>query len=130
MSSEIILRELEWYIRDFFFRLYKKDNFIDPLHNNKITKNLIDNYLRYRDENYDDLDTKVNTVLLKLQEKNVLKMDQSTAIIELYSKFERMQCIRCFYINYISIKEIPTCQRCSSENLQEFPKKKKISIRR
>lgn len=124
MISPVILRELEWYIRDYFFKVNKDENvFIDKFQSKEITRVLVNNYLRYRSSKFDELGILVDKVLHNLHEANVLNIDSNTGVVRICSKFDRKQCVNCFYINYISINEQLKCQRCNSGNLQEFPKK-------
>ena len=49
---------------------------------------------------------------------------QAGDTLELASKLLRMQCAKCFYVSYFSEAEPRLCQRCSGQELHEFPRKK------
>jgi len=127
MYSEIKVKEFEWYLRDLFFRINKNNNnndkeLIKDFRKEEIAKFLIKNYLRYRDFEFDEISNLLNIVLEDMQKNNILIIDNE--LIKIHSKFNRKQCTKCFYINYLSLNEGICCRRCHSNNLQEFPRKK------
>ncbi len=125
MYSDVILKEFEWHLRDLFFKSNKSNNLDYKMNFRKdeIVNSLIKNYLRYRNSDSDEIANLLNIVLENMQRNNVL-MVMDNEIIKISSKFNRKQCIKCFYINYLSLNEPIRCHRCNSDNLQEFPKKK------
>ncbi len=127
MTLEIELRELEWYLRDLFFRANANNSqiFIDRFRKEDIINTLLKNYLRYRNYEYEKISNRLNTVLTDLHSKNVLMFDKEIDNIKLYSKFDRKQCKKCYYINYLSKNEDIQCSRCSSIEMQEFPPRKR-----
>jgi hypothetical protein len=127
MYSDIKLKEFDWYLRDLFFRTNKNNNNDKKIENfskEEIAKFLIKNYLRYRNSGFDEISNLLNMVLDDMQKNNILIVDNE--IIKIHSNFNRKQCAKCFYINYLSLKEDIHCRRCDSDNLQEFPKKKNM----
>jgi hypothetical protein len=97
-------RELDWYLRDHFFRQSNagKTSFrTESLPNEMATL-----YLRYRNADLHQLG----------QDSNELK---------LLGKLTRLQCAKCFYINYLTDAELRTCMRCQHADLHDFPPKKK-----
>jgi ribosomal protein L40E len=127
MYSDIKLKEFDWYLRDLFFRTNKNNNNDKEIENfskEEIAKFLIKNYLRYRNSGFDEISNLLNMVLDDMQKNNILIVDNE--IIKIHSNFNRKQCAKCFYINYLSLKEAIHCRRCDSDNLQEFPKKKNM----
>jgi hypothetical protein len=128
MYSKIKIKEFEWYLRDLFFRTNNNNNndkdFINDFRKDEIARVLIKNYLRYRNSELDEISNLLNIVLENMQKNNILIVDNEK--IKIHSKFNRKQCTKCFYINYLSLIEAICCSRCKSENLQEFPKKKNM----
>ncbi len=126
VSSEIVLKEFEWYLRDLFFRsnVNNSQKVIDCFNRENIINTLLKNYLRYRNYDYDKISDLLNTVLANLHSKNVIKFEKDVNNIKLYSVFDRKQCKKCYYINYLSINEKIQCSRCNSVEIQEFPSRK------
>lgn len=126
VSSEIMLKEFEWYLRDLFFRsnVNNCQKVIDCFNREDIINTLLKNYLRYRNYDYDKISGLLNTVLANLHSKNVIKFEKETNNVKLYSAFNRKQCKKCYYINYLSINEKIQCSRCNSVEIQEFPSRK------
>ena len=126
VSSEIVLKEFEWYLRDLFFRsnFNNSQTVNDGLDREDIINTLLKNYLRYRNYDYDKISDLLNTVLANLHSKNVIKFEKDSNNVKLYSVFDRKQCKKCYYINYLSINEKKRCSRCDSAEIQEFPSRK------
>ncbi len=125
MYSQTILKEFEWHLRDLFFRSNKNNNqdFIKYFRKDEVVNDIINNYLRFRNSDPDEILNLLNRVLENMQKINVLMIVDSETI-KISSNFNRKQCTKCFYINYLSINEHIQCSRCNSDNLQEFPKRK------
>lgn len=141
-ADDRLKKELEWYLRDFFFRinnskdidkiagldiskkLSKEDSqgFMSKFQIDEVTRYLRNNYLRYKNSDMYELSIIVENVMSNMEDLTVLRKENAK-IIKLYSSFERKQCSTCFYINYISKNDNLKCQRCGSEKLTEFPKK-------
>ena len=86
-------------------------------------------YLRYRNSNLEKLNELVNLVSENLISRQVIAKRCSNiagdnSSLELTSKLSRLQCLKCFYISYLGNNESRNCLRCSSTELQEFPKRK------
>lgn len=120
---KIVLKEFEWYLRDLFFRSSINNNqrFIDCFRKEDIINTLLKNYLRYRNSEYKEISDLLDIVLTGLNARNVLKYEKDTNDIILYSNFERKQCKKCYYVNYLSVNENIQCSRCNSVEMQEFP---------
>ena len=127
VSSEIALKEFEWYLRDLFFRsnFNSSQTVIDRLDREDIINTLLKSYLRYRNYEYDKMSDLLNTVLASLDSKNVIKFEKDAGSVIFLSKFDRKQCKKCYYINYLSINESIQCSRCNSLEIQEFPPRKR-----
>lgn len=137
-----IEKELEWYLRDFFFRINnskdidkngelkesknlsqnEKNGFIDKFQIYEVLNYLANNYLRYKNSDINELSNNLNKVINKMSKQGIISIEESKVII-LYSPFDRKQCVSCYYINYTSEKDNLICQRCGSDNLQVFPRK-------
>ncbi len=126
VSSEIVLKEFEWYLRDLFFRsnVNNSQKVIDCFNREDIINTLLKNYLRYRNYDYDKISDLLNTVLANLRSKNVISFEKDSNNVKLYSVFDRKQCKKCYYINYLSINEKIQCSRCNSVEIQKFPSRK------
>jgi hypothetical protein len=59
--SEIEIKELEWYLRDYFFRQYKQGN--QEFNREGIAKEMISVYLRYRNSDWHKLAAMINSVV-------------------------------------------------------------------
>lgn len=120
VSTDPIARELEWYLRDHLFRQSNtgKTSFRRELLPNEM-KTL---YLRYRNSNPDQLSNIINSVVEILIVEKVLRQDRNE--LKLLGKMIRLQCVKCFYINYLIESEPRACLRCRHKDLQDFPRKK------
>ena len=114
------------YLRDLFFRsnVNNSQKVIDCFNREDIIDTLLKNYLRYRNYDYDKISDLLNTVLANLHSKNVIKFEKDSKNVTLCSVFDRKQCKKCYYINYLSINEKIQCSRCNSDEIQEFPSRK------
>ena len=120
MSADPIVRELEWYLRDHLFRQSNagKTSFRRELLPNEM-KVL---YLRYRNSDPDQLSNIMTSVVEILIVEKVLRQDRNE--LKLLGKMTRLQCVKCFYVNYLIESEPRTCLRCRHKDLQDFPRKK------
>lgn len=119
--KRIQTKELEWYLRDYFFRKFNQG--IDHFKQESLGNEMINLYLRYRNYNLDDINDLINIVVENLIVLQVLKKIESNSL-ELAGKFDRLQCSECFYISYLNISEPRNCLRCLSSELHDFPKKR------
>ena len=119
--SEIELKELEWYLRDYFFRQYKQG--IQEFDRESIAKEMISVYLRYRNSDWHKLSAMINSVVESLISRLVVKQLDGGPI-QLTSELSRLQCSKCFYISYLVNNEPMKCLRCSGSELHEFPMRK------
>jgi hypothetical protein len=113
-------RELEWYLRDHFFKQAGKGR--SKLPRNAIADEMASTYLRYRGYNPQELGRLMSPVIDNLLSTQVLLQDEDMLIPS--SPLFRMQCATCYYVSYLVDAEPMVCQRCSGANLHEFPKKK------
>lgn len=113
-------RELEWYLRDHFFRQAGKGR--TQLARSAVAGEMISLYLRYRGYDPQKLAESLSPVIDDLVSMRVLAQDGDDLLFA--SKLTRMQCAKCFYISYLAETEPKVCQRCSGTDLGEFPKKK------
>lgn len=120
--SEIEIKELEWYVRDHFFKQYDQGK--QQFTKGTLAKEMIDLYLRYRGSDLDKLSSMMNSVIEGLVSRLVIKQLNDNSI-QLTSRLTRLQCSRCFYISYLSSNESRKCLRCSATELHDFPRKKK-----
>lgn len=120
VSADPIVRELEWYLRDHLFRQSNagKTSFRRELLPNEM-KTL---YLRYRNSDPDQLSNIMTSVIEIMTEEKVLRQDRNE--LKLLGKMTRLQCVKCFYINYLAEAELRACLRCRHKDLQDFPRKK------
>jgi len=112
-------RELEWYLRDHFFRQAGKGR--TQFQRSAIAGEMTSTYLRYRGYDPAKLAESMSPVLDGLVSMQILK--QTGDDLEAAALF-RMQCSKCFYVSYLAEKEPKACQRCSGTELHEFPKRK------
>ena len=119
MSSDPAIRELEWYVRDHIFRQSNagKDSFRREFLSHEIAAL----YLRYRNTNPQQLSNTMKFVIEILTSRKVIMLDSNE--FKLLGRMRRLQCAKCFYINYLTQAEPRSCLRCSHGELQEFPKR-------
>jgi hypothetical protein len=101
------IRELDWYLRDHLFRQSNAGKTIFRMES--LPNDMVTLYLRYRGH-----DPK------QLSESMVPVIDE----LNLAGKLTRLQCAKCFYINYLTEAEPRACMRCQATELHDFPKKK------
>jgi hypothetical protein len=131
LSENREIRELEWYLRDHFFRQSIKG--IAQFERKSLTQDMITLYLRYRNYSIQGIDEMINPVLENLISRRVItskdynnKNDDNfdRKSFELTSPLLRLQCSICFYISYLGTSEPRNCLRCSSTKLRDFPSAK------
>ena len=130
-DKQIESKELEWYLRDHFFRQSNKG--VTQFERKSLTQDMITLYLRYRNYSRQRLEEMINPVLENLISRRVItekdsnnKKNNSGSNFDLNSfeltyPLSRLQCSACFYISYLSTAEPRSCLRCSSINLHDFP---------
>jgi hypothetical protein len=112
-------RELEWYLRDHFFRQAGKGR--TQFQRSAIATEMVSVYLRYRNYDPNQLAQSMAPVIDDMVSMQVLKQAGDTLEA---AALARKQCVKCFYVSYLAEAEPKTCQRCSGTDLQEFPKRK------
>ena len=120
MSSDPLIRELEWYLRDHLFRQSNtgKISFKTEL----LPREMMSIYLRYRGTDPQHLSNTLSSVIEILTARKVLKQENSD--LKLVGSMKRLQCAKCLYINYLTEAEPVSCLRCQHSELYQFPKKK------
>lgn len=125
MNSEVKIKEFEWYLRDYFFKVNKDKNdkaLTKEFKKDEIPNFLIKTYLRYRNSDLNEIRDLLNTVTSNMYKNNILIENNET--ISIYSNLDRKQCVQCYYINYLFKNESLQCSKCNSKDLREFPPKK------
>jgi hypothetical protein len=112
--------ELEWYFRDFLFRNLNKG--ILQLKVQSISTNMIETYLRYRNEESSQISSNLKIVLENLVSSKLIELRDNLVIIR--DGISRLQCSKCYYICYLGNLEAKSCLRCQSNELNTFPKKR------
>jgi hypothetical protein len=126
-------KELEWYLRDHFFRQSNKG--VTQFEIRSLAQDMITLYLRYRSYSLQGINEMINPVLENLISRRVItgkdnnNKNNNSGNFDLNSfeftlPLSRLQCSACFYISYLSTAEPRSCLRCSSINLHEFPSAK------
>ena len=120
MSADPIVRELEWYLRDHLFRQSNvgRTSFRREL----LPHEMATLYLRYGNSNPDQLSDILASVIEILTAEKVLMQDHDE--LNLLGRMTRLQCVKCFYVNYLTESEPRACRRCRHRELQDFPRKK------
>ena len=120
MSADPAVRELEWYLRDHLFR---QSNAGKTLFRREfLPQEMVALYLRYRNSDPDQLSNIMTSVIEILTARKVVTQDSNE--LKLLGSITRLQCVKCFYINYLTEAEPRICLRCRHKELQNFPKKK------
>jgi hypothetical protein len=112
--------ELEWYFRDLLFRNHNKG--ILQLEIESIPTNMIETYLRYRNESVTHISSILEIVLENLVSSNLI--ERLDNLISIRDGISRLQCSKCYYICYLGNLEVKSCLRCQSNELVVFPKKR------
>ena len=118
--SDPAIRETEWYLRDHLFRqsnagktTFKRESLPDEM---------AGLYLRYKNTDLERLSHLMAPVIEILVARKVL--DQEGNDLKMRASLSRLQCAKCFYINYLIGAEQRVCLRCRHSDLHDFPKKK------
>ena len=128
MNSEVIVREFEWYLRDYFFKINKDKNeqeLTKEFKKEEILNALLKIYLRYRNSDPNQIRELLNTVSSSMHKNDILFTNSEN--INIYSNLDRKQCVQCYYINYLFKNEPIKCSKCNSKILREFPAPKKLN---
>lgn len=121
LLSDVKIRELDWYLRDYFFRQLNKGR--QEFDQRLLPSEMVNTYLRYRNDKINEISELLHTVVDNLLNQQVIKkIDIDT--IELTGRLNRLQCSKCFYVSYLSDAEERACLRCMCSVLNEFPKRK------
>ncbi len=118
---DIQANEVEWYLRDHFFRQFNQGR--QYFKKELLADDMISLYFRYRNSNLQDMNDMISAVVENLISRQVIKKTENNSL-ELTSRFSRLQCSKCFYISYLNGNEPRNCLRCSSNELHNFPKKR------
>lgn len=118
--TDIKVRELDWYLRDHLFRQLNAGKTI--FLKESLPREMSALYLKYRGADLQYLSCIMGIVLEALVAKNVLQQNGNE--LKLTDNLCRLQCSKCFYINYLAKAEPRMCQRCQHNDLHDFPKKK------
>ncbi|HEY3094201.1 MAG TPA: hypothetical protein VGJ42_00395 [Nitrososphaera sp.] len=117
--SDTAIRELDWYLRDHLFRQSNAGK--AAFRRESLPSEITNLYLRYRNADLQQLSQLMVPVIDNLVSKKVLLQDGNQ--LELLGRLARLQCAKCFYINYLVGAEQRTCLRCQQADLHDFPKK-------
>ena len=113
-------RELDWYLRDHLFRQSNAGKNVFRLES--LPNDMVTLYLRYRGHDPKQLSESMMPVITGLVSRKVLSQNGNELTLE--GKLARLQCAKCFYINYLTEAEPRACMRCLATDLHDFPKKK------
>ena len=120
VSADPAVRELEWYLRDHLFRQSNAGK--TSFRREFLPQEIVALYLRYRNFDPDHLSNIMTSVIEILTARKVVTQDSNE--LKLLGRMRRLQCIKCFYINYLTEVESRACLRCQHSELQDFPNKK------
>jgi hypothetical protein len=118
--SDSAIRELDWYLRDHLFRQSNAGR--TAFTQESLPTEMVALYLRFRNADLQQLSRTMIPVLETLIARNVLEHDGNE--LKLLGRLARLQCAKCFYINYLTEVEQKACLRCQHKELHEFPRKK------
>jgi hypothetical protein len=119
-NADIAVRELDWYLRDHFFRQSAKGRNAFILES--LPDEMVELYLRYRGKDPRQLSETMTPVVQNLVSRKVV--GQNGSELTLNGSLTRLQCSKCFYINYLADGEPRECMKCQHPELHDFPKKK------
>jgi hypothetical protein len=117
--SDIELKELEWYFRDFLFKNHNKG--VIQLETENIPKNMIETYLRYGNVHLGHISSILEIVLENLILSNFIERIDN--FVGIRDGISRLRCSKCRYICYLGNLESKVCLRCQSSQLDTFPKR-------
>ena len=120
VSSNPAVRELEWYLRDHLFRQSNAGRIL--FRKELLPQEMMALYLRYRNSDPDQLSNIMTSVVEILTTRKVVGQDRNE--LKLLGRMRRLQCAKCFYVNYLTEVEPRMCLRCQHSELQDFQKKK------
>jgi hypothetical protein len=118
--SDLAIRELDWYLRDHLFRQSNAGK--TSFRKESLSSDMSALYLRYRNADHEQLSDTMIHVIESLAAKKVI--EQQGNELKLAGRITRLQCAKCFYINYLTEAEPRVCLRCQHSELHDFPKKK------
>jgi hypothetical protein len=118
--SDTAIRELDWYLRDHLFR--QSNTGKSSFRRESLPGDMATLYLRYRNADLQQLSQLMDPVLQCLVARKVVEQDGNE--LKMPGKLARLQCAKCFYINYLSDAEQRSCLRCQHAELHDFPRKK------
>ena len=118
--SDVAIRELDWYLRDHLFRQSNAGK--SAFRAESLPSEMAALYLRYRNADLQQLSQMMAPVVEGLIARKVL--EQNGNELRMPGKLGRLQCAKCFYINYLAEPEPRACLRCQNIELHDFPKKK------
>ena len=121
VPADPAIKELECYLRDHIFR--QSNSGKTSFKRESLSNEMVTLYLRYRNSDPNQLSDIMTPVIEILIARKVLEQDSNE--LRLQGKIDRFQCVKCFYINYLTEIEPKVCLRCEHNMLQDFPKKKK-----
>jgi hypothetical protein len=120
MSADPAVREVEWYLRDHLFRQSNAGK--TSFRREFLSQEMVALYLRYRNSDPDQLSNIMTSVIEILTARKVVRQDSNE--LKLLGRMTRLQCVKCFYVNYLTEVEPRLCLRCQHSELQDFQKKK------
>lgn len=120
MSADPAVREVEWYLRDHLFRQSNAGK--TSFRREFLPQEMMALYLRYRNSDPDQLSNIMTSVIEILTARKVVRQDSNE--LKLLGRMTRLQCVKCFYVNYLTEVEPRLCLRCQHSELQDFQKKK------
>ena len=123
MSADPAVREVEWYLRDHLFRQSNAGK--TSFRREFLPQEMVALYLRYRNSDPDQLSNIMTSVIEILTARKVVRQDSNE--LKLLGRMTRLQCVKCFYVNYLTEVEPRLCLRCQHSELQDFQKKKKAT---
>src|SRR5690606_11359124 len=112
--------ELEWYLRDHLFRQSDADK--SSFRKESLPSDMATLYLRYRNADLQQLSQLMEPVVETLVSRKVLEQDGNE--LRMPGRLARLQCAKCFYINYLAEAEPRSCLRCQHPELHDFPRQK------
>ena len=123
MTTDVAIRELDWYLRDHLFRQSNAGK--TAFRRESLPSEMATLYLRYRGAGLKQLSDSLTPVIDGLLARKVL--EQNGNELRLLGNLTRLQCAntKCFYINYLAESEPRSCLRCQHSELDDFPKKNK-----
>lgn len=119
--SDVAIRELDWYLRDHLFRQSNAGK--SAFRKESLPSEMVTLYLRYRNADLQQLSQLMDPLVEGLVARKVLERNGNE--LRMPGGLSRLQCAKCFYINYLVAIEPRLCLRCQHADLQDFPTKKK-----